>query len=868
MVVVHPMPLAYIANGDYSNGYVLVMDTTNFSILTSIHHGAAVMDVAVSPDGRYVFASEYTTSAGIAVIDTQTNSIITVIGGLGDTWHMEITPDGTRLFAAAGWWNSIHVIDAVNFSYITSIGTEGMTIDMKLNWMAAAVRRQSYQQCTVDRHINLYCHRQYTDALPDQQDTSPSARSTGGVGLPEPARASQKRRRGETVSYQETLFNNSGITDTFYLEGIDYLWETHLSIDQIGPLPSGESASFTVTVMVPVDAPWYDTDSVTVVAYAAMSPTLRAESQIVTTAYAPAQISVDPNTLESTQEYGDVTTQEMTISNGEGVTLTYDILEGVSLDAVLQLQLDEPAGSTTFNDGSIMNNDGTCSGETCPASGVPGHAGNAVLFDGNDDYIQTATNGFPIGSSERSMAAWVKINSYVSGETFLMGYGNFGSWSEAYLLMTQGSAFCFSAWSSDFCGPELETGRWYHIAVTSVGDYVTLYLDGVPVASSYPYFNTPGGTQFAMGRIPGYYGDERRLNGLMDDVVVLDYALSSDEIMEIYQLGIGGDATWLSVDPASGEVPTNGSTPVQVTFDATNVQPGVHETTLFVNSNDPVQPSVSVPVTLTVEPTDDMGQVAGSVSDAWTGDPLNATVDLEGVYSMSADPDFNIWAVEGSYSLTAYAEGYYTLTLPVEIIAGEVTIQDIALEPARPKLGELPEEISMSLLEGTNGTQELELSNEGPVPLDFAFHEIEPLKGLGNENHLAGMHILHDRAHCQDDLYYYSILTSDLFDAGATIDENFDPFDVDTLDGYDILWLNNGYCSWTYGELTILDNWLAGGGAVLIQSWNTPAASEPASIFGITYQPYPDYICVDGTTANINDHPISAGVNEFYDRDL
>jgi hypothetical protein len=116
-----------------------------------------------------------------------------------------------------------------------------------------------------------------------------------------------------------------------------------------------------------------------------------------------------------------------------------------------------------------------------------------------------------------------------------------------------------------------------------------------------------------------------------------------------------------------------------------------------------------------------MGQVTGSVSDAWTGDPLTAMVELEGVFSMQATPDYSIWAVEGSYSLTAYAEGYYTVTLPVEIIAGEVTEQDIALEPALPKLGELPAEITMSLVEGTIGTQELELVNEGPMPLDFAF---------------------------------------------------------------------------------------------------------------------------------------------------
>jgi hypothetical protein len=318
---------------------------------------------------------------------------------------------------------------------------------------------------------------------------------------------------------------------------------------------------------------------------------------------------------------------------------------------------------------------------------------------------------------------------------------------------------------------------------------------------------------------------------------------------------------WVTVEPVSGTVPTTSSIPIEVTFDATEVQPGVHETALFVNSNDPLEPLITVQVTMTVEATEDMGQVTGSVSDAWTGDPIAATVDLEGVFSMQATPDYSIWAVEGAYSLTAYAEGYYTVTLPVEIIAGEVTEQDIALEPALPRLGELPEEITMSLLEGTTGEQELELFNEGPVPLEFAFFEIEPLKGLGTENHLAGMKILYDRAHCQGDLYYYNSLTSDLTNAGATINENFDPFDEDTLEGYNILWLNDGSCGWTYGELNILVDWLAQGGSIMVQSESTPAAAMPASIFGITYQ---GGNCFSGTTSSINEHPISEGVDAFY----
>jgi hypothetical protein len=88
---------------------------------------------------------------------------------------------------------------------------------------------------------------------------------------------------------------------------------------------------------------------------------------------------------------------------------------------------------------------------------------------------------------------------------------------------------------------------------------------------------------------------------------------------------------WLVVSPVTGTVPGYSSTTVEVTFDATGLQPGDYATVLFVRSNDPITPSVTVPVSMTVEPTADMGQVVGSVSDAWSGEPLTATVELVGV---------------------------------------------------------------------------------------------------------------------------------------------------------------------------------------------------------------------------------------------
>jgi hypothetical protein len=57
---------------------------------------------------------------------------------------------------------------------------------------------------------------------------------------------------------------------------------------------------------------------------------------------------------------------------------------------------------------------------------------------------------------------------------------------------------------------------------------------------------------------------------------------------------------WLNVDPTSGTIPAGASIPFQVTFDATDLQPDIYSATLNIHSNDPINPLVQVPVTMTI----------------------------------------------------------------------------------------------------------------------------------------------------------------------------------------------------------------------------------------------------------------------------
>ena len=200
-------------------------------------------------------------------------------------------------------------------------------------------------------------------------------------------------------------------------------------------------------------------------------------------------------------------------------------------------------------DGNANDIVGSNEGTTNNGAGfVGGKVGQAFNFDGVDDFIQASTSGLPTGNSDRTLDLWVKINEFLADvpdsssplETFFAGYGNFGSSGQIYALGTAGNVLYFSQWGTALFGPSLQTDKWYHVAVTNVGNFATLYLDGSVVASSTLGINTSVDTSFYMGRAPDSFGDIRRLNGLVDEVEVFNRALTPSEIQAIFEAGSEG----------------------------------------------------------------------------------------------------------------------------------------------------------------------------------------------------------------------------------------------------------------------------------------------------------------------------------------
>ena len=131
---------------------------------------------------------------------------------------------------------------------------------------------------------------------------------------------------------------------------------------------------------------------------------------------------------------------------------------------------------------------------------------------------------------------------------------------------------------------------------------------------------------------------------------------------------ISTSAAWLSAEPLSGSVAPLSSQDITLTLDATSLSVDVYTTTLEVNSNDPVQPLLSVPVTLTVVPACDP---LSGVDFTWTPlDPEVGTVITFTATASGTQPITFLWnfgdGITATSTIVTHAydtSGTYTVTL-------------------------------------------------------------------------------------------------------------------------------------------------------------------------------------------------------------
>src|SRR5690606_1094704 len=94
-----------------------------------------------------------------------------------------------------------------------------------------------------------------------------------------------------------------------------------------------------------------------------------------------------------------------------------------------------------------------------------------------------------------------------------------------------------SSWSNVISRTELQEDTWYHITGiwSKSAGYVALYINGVKEAEK-PWDNVYAPTVYGQLAVGYHPNTSRRANGLIDELLILPYAASAEEIRAWYEL--------------------------------------------------------------------------------------------------------------------------------------------------------------------------------------------------------------------------------------------------------------------------------------------------------------------------------------------
>ncbi len=179
-------------------------------------------------------------------------------------------------------------------------------------------------------------------------------------------------------------------------------------------------------------------------------------------------------------------------------------------------------------------NPGSLSGDSTYG---PGRFGQAFEFSGGGGAFFAPLTGEPLGNSDRTLEAWVNLDSYHGGGDFYAGYGLGWQSNATYSMGDQWGTGFFSQWGQAIFAGSVTTGVWHHVASVSLAGLTTLYLDGSAVGSGALPLATPDGTGLRLGM--GFPGESYALDGRVDDVALWNRALSAAEIQGHFLHGMG-----------------------------------------------------------------------------------------------------------------------------------------------------------------------------------------------------------------------------------------------------------------------------------------------------------------------------------------
>jgi len=226
------------------------------------------------------------------------------------------------------------------------------------------------------------------------------------------------------------------------------------------------------------------------------------------------------------------------------------------------------------------------------------------------------------------------------------------------------------------------------------------------------------------------------------------------------QYGEGGAPAWLSIGENSSPLSASACEGVGLTFDATELVEGTYQGSITIESNDPDNPSITIPVTLVVNGTPALSISANDLDfgEVQVGGTANLSFILENTGTaptsvsglQSSLADFSVQSADSllldPYTARAISVdfapselGAFAETLTLANNAGDDLLVNLSgTGVAAPSLTVNPTEFTVELIEGQDTSLTVDVGNVGEAPLDFianslssgaAFAGISPTSG-------------------------------------------------------------------------------------------------------------------------------------------
>lgn len=220
-----------------------------------------------------------------------------------------------------------------------------------------------------------------------------------------------------------------------------------------------------------------------------------------------------------------------------GITMASLLFLGATGEAlengglVLYLPFDEGSGDTV-KDLSDSGNDGTIQGAEWVKDGK---IGSALSFSVGD-YVEVPHSESLSITDEITIMAWTNMAAGASGELAIVSKGQWAANDLPYeLTETPGGVIFWQFYDNggrDTCSPNSPpVGEWHHIAGTYDGDVFKCYIDG-QLGEEWAYAGKMPENTASVTIGKRSKADECFFNGMIDEVVIFNRALSAEEILE------------------------------------------------------------------------------------------------------------------------------------------------------------------------------------------------------------------------------------------------------------------------------------------------------------------------------------------------